>query len=438
MTTSNRLTMSESSTRLSSPTLSSSTLSDFQNELDLANALSLLPPTRRANERRIDGLVWKRLDKPANIRRGSWISDIWLHGAEYETINHKKECLNRWICDYYDATVTFITKQGNSNMNRHLKNAHNLVLKRHRSETEESQSRRQSTEVAESIESEALNPVKKRLFRSLTTVVNVDKMRKYLIQWVVQEQIPFSAVSTTSFRDFLLCLSPSLERYIPHSHSTVVEWVQKDFDEARKSLGAQLASSRSRIHISFDVWTSPACSPILGICGHFLGIDLQLKQALLGVKELEGVHSGENIAEVVCQVIQEWKIQGNVGVFIGDNATNVDAAVESCERILWDDEEERGSRRARCLAHIINLAAKAFLFGKDCEAFIQEMRNEDEVFEEDQLAQDRVEWRKKGVIGKFHNICRFIRQSGQRRQDFMKLVRKTMDSGTKLILFASF
>lgn len=92
------------------------------------------------------------------------------------------------------------------------------------------------------------------------------------------------------------------------------------------------------------------------------------------------------------------------------------------------------SRRARCIAHIINLAAKAFVFGEDCEAFINEM-SDNSLVDEEALQLERAQWRKQGVIGKFHNICRFIRQSPQRRQEFVKLVQKTLDSGTKLLLF---
>ena len=139
---------------------------------------------------------------------------------------------------------------------------------------------------------------------------------------------------------------------------------------------------------------------------------------------------------MISQVIQDWELQDKVGVFIGDNAGNIDTAVECLVGEFWPNEVGIEARRARCFAHIINLAAKAFLFGKNCEAFVIEMNDleQDSMNDEAFLAREQERWRRQGVIGKFHNICRFIRQNPQRRQEFTKLVQATLDSGNKSLL----
>jgi hypothetical protein len=54
---------------------------------------------------------------------------------------------------------------------------------------------------------------------------------------------------------------------------------------------------------------------------------------------------------------------------VADNATNNDVACRALIRVFHKEEKE-SSRRSRCLSHIINLAAQAFIYGRDNEAFI--------------------------------------------------------------------
>jgi hypothetical protein len=131
------------------------------------------------------------------------------------------------------------------------------------------------------------------------------------------------------------------------------------------------------------------------------------------MREIEGVHNGENIASVISQVIQEFNLSDKLGVFIGDNVGNIDTVVECLVGEFWPNEVGMEARRARCIAHIINLAAKAFLFGNNCEAFVTEMNDleQDSMNDEVHLVREQERWRQQGVIGKFHNICRYIRQN---------------------------
>jgi hypothetical protein len=70
------------------------------------------------------------------------------------------------------------------------------------------------------------------------------------------------------------------------------------------------------------------------------------------------------------------------------------------------------------LGPLLNLAAKAFLFGADPEAF------EVEIAINTQLRREQAEleaWRRFGPIGKLHNIVIFVRRSSQRREHFLSL-----------------
>ena len=81
-------------------------------------------------------------------------------------------------------------------------------------------------------------------------------------------------------------------------------------------------------------------------------------------------------------------------------------------------------RRSRCLGYIINLAAKAFLLRTDCEAFSDSiaMAEQAAIRDEKELADLQAKWRKRGPVGKFHNVVAYIRAFPQRRQEFAKSV----------------
>jgi hypothetical protein len=74
----------------------------------------------------------------------------------------------------------------------------------------------------------------------------------------------------------------------------------------------------------------------------------------------------------------------------------------------------------RYLGYIINLAAKAFLFGEDIDAFELTTNN---ARERGHLEVLRESWRKKGPISKFHNTIKYIRITPQRREEFKALLK---------------
>jgi hypothetical protein len=383
---------------------------------------SVLTEPQRLERRRIHGKTWQLVGNPANIRRNSVISAIWAHGTLYEAINSRNE--KRWICDYCSSPIALKNNGSTFNVSRHLLDAHKINIKRNREEAEEEEEAISQDE--EDLQASIETQIRPSVITTLISRVNIDVFRRMLVEWVVQDQIPFSAVKSKRLRDLFLLLQPSMERYLITSHTTMSKWVQDDYHNARVRLKSILAKSQSRIHISFDAWTSPSDKAILGVSAHFLSTELKLQHALIGFKEIEGVHDGENLAEYVIAVIQELELEEKFGVFVGDNAGNVDTAINAIVRRLRPNEPP-GLRRSRCLGHIINLAAKAFIHGADVEAWEDEValaaqRDSRRGHEELNLMEEQVQWRSRGPIGKYHNVVVFIRASPQRRQAFKQSV----------------
>ena len=103
-----------------------------------------------------------------------------------------------------------------------------------------------------------------------------------------------------------------------------------------------------------------------------------MRSLLAGMKRVKGSHIGENIAEAVLPIIEGMISSKQLGFFIADNAPVNDVAIRLILIHLRPDLKNPDSRRIRCLGHIINLVAKAFLFRKNADAFEEDSQTKKE------------------------------------------------------------
>ena len=163
--------------------------------------------------------------------------------------------------------------------------------------------------------------------------------------------------------------------------------------------------------MSFDLWTAGNLISLNGVVVHFIDEDARKCTFLLGLLQVESSHTGENIADSVGEIISEFDLQDRIGYFVLDNASNNDSCIEALAEEFGFNAKHH---RLRCIGHIINLVAKALLFGNNVEAFEADIDAPKELINEFKL------WRKHGPIGKVHNTVLYIGWSDQRSQQFHK------------------
>jgi hypothetical protein len=98
--------------------------------------------------------------------------------------------------------------------------------------------------------------------------------------------------------------------------------VLEEYEVYRVLLKQELANTCSSIALSFDAWTSPQGISILGVIGHWLTSEFEEREALLEFAEINGKHSGENVALVVEELLFELDIADKMIALTGDNAGN--------------------------------------------------------------------------------------------------------------------
>lgn len=93
----------------------------------------------------------------------------------------------------------------------------------------------------------------------------------------------------------------------------------------------------------------------ISLTAHGVNSNFELKNYCIAVFSFEGEkHSGENIAENLRQLFQDWGIKQQVRAVVTDNAPNMGLAVTQV-----------GVERIRCLAHSLQLVLKDALSGEE-------------------------------------------------------------------------
>lgn len=135
--------------------------------------------------------------------------------------------------------------------------------------------------------------------------INVNRFQHKVLRFFVIEHIALNKVDSQSFREMMIAASPALAN-ISLSRASLRNWAVTAFGREKQKIKALLQSSQSKIHLSFDIWTSPNRYAILGVVAHFVVKDdsgLRSVSKLLGLKWMREAHGAEEITKELLEVI---------------------------------------------------------------------------------------------------------------------------------------
>jgi hypothetical protein len=197
---------------------------------------------------------------------------------------------------------------------------------------------------------------------------NVQAFRLAAVSWLVENNHLLREFETPAFKALLLAANPEAAALLWSSHVSVTRYVLKLYDYIKPVIVTELSQSLSKIHISFDGWTTKGGKRgYLGLVAHFVSHTGHLKDLPIALPQLMGAHSGDNMAQIVLSVLRDFSISSSqVGYFMLDNASNNDAAI-----VAIGDQMgfTAAHRRLRCAPHTLNLIGQTLLWGNNSEAF---------------------------------------------------------------------
>lgn len=174
-----------------------------------------------------------------------------------------------------------------------------------------------------------------RTFYAFVTATKYESFKTLLVRCIVYCQVAFVMLENEYFRELLACLNQSIADLLPRARATLRGWIKDEYVDRKAALKDELAEAISDIHLSFDLWTAPNYMSILGVYGHWISPSGQRVNKLLAFRRVFGKHAGENQAQIVLDVLDEFQIQERIGCLVGDNAAANDTAVSTILKALY-------------------------------------------------------------------------------------------------------
>jgi len=167
-------------------------------------------------------------------------SYIWDHGTK---VLHSDGSPG-WKCSYCRHILPSVSST--SNQRRHLRKIHKMK------DPEDHDDNDQQT----TLDAHILRP-----FRA-------DVARKLLVEYHIERRAPFLAIESPALRRLLEYLDPRSVKAITTANTLRADCIQY-FETARNTIINILSSAMSRIHLTWDLWTSPNFKAMIAITAHW-------------------------------------------------------------------------------------------------------------------------------------------------------------------------
>jgi hypothetical protein len=214
------------------------------------------------------------------------------------------------------------------------------------------------------------------------SVEETKDIHRSLASFIITDYQALSLADSVGFRQFVKKLNPG---YTVPSRQTITPYVLDLCDKVENTVRDHI-SKLQWLSLTMDGWTSRANTSFVMVTGHWIE-DFEMKQCALAVRPLKESHTAVNLREVVIEVLQNMKFEGEIVAKVHDNARNI---VKAMKLEVQDDVKEQGEQDGedessdtedtvmfrksvgavegqsiRCHAHVLNLVVTKSLKHRD-------------------------------------------------------------------------
>lgn len=201
-----------------------------------------------------------------------------------------------------------------------------------------------------------------------------ESINKLLLEMIVKNYLPFTLVESDAFKAFTheLCSS-----YSAPTRKTISNGLlQKYYNIVKENLEKVLAQAEY-IALTTDSWTSASHEQYVAVTAHFLDDETSIQSYMLECIPDVQRHTAQNLANLVKQVCEDWKIEEKIVAVTADNAANIQNAINL---LKW--------RSVPCFAHTLNLIVQSAL--RDIKDTQTKVKSIVELFRRSVLASERL------------------------------------------------
>ncbi|XP_044958315.1 zinc finger BED domain-containing protein RICESLEEPER 2-like [Hordeum vulgare subsp. vulgare] len=175
---------------------------------------------------------------------------------------------------------------------------------------------------------------------------------------IVLHEYPLCIVDLTGFRRFVSALQPLFKMV---TRNTIRNDIEAHYEEERKRAIEYMATTKSRVAITTDMWTSDHQKKgYMAITTHFIDDNWNLRSVIMRFIYVPAPHTTEAIANELYESLVTWNLDEKLSAVTVDNCTSNDKAVDHLlNKIGKEKLMLKGMMlHMRCRAHILNLIVK--------------------------------------------------------------------------------
>lgn len=193
------------------------------------------------------------------------------------------------------------------------------------------------------------------------SVLDQNGFKQAIEEFIIEAELPFAFSERDEFRYLMSKIAPG---YVLPSRKIVAkeieQYIFREMNECIKKILHNLVNDGTKFSATTDIWTcSTQKIAYMAVTIHWIDSSWEMNKLLIGFEQIQGIHNGENIANVFVKVLKEFGLQNSLLAVTLDNAGNNGTAI-SFLRVLLQDNIACGGQvlQCRCAAHIINLIVK--------------------------------------------------------------------------------
>ena len=165
-----------------------------------------------------------------------------------------------------------------------------------------------------------------RLDSIQSNTIDPSTLEQLFVRWISRAAIPFQIVEMPEFRDLLYT---SIQRSITDFQQVIIQLKNGlyDFMKMNETGLSHLYNLHYQRFISQLIFGHLLTAFLKCVIGHYIAENGDLRQSVIGLREIYGRHTGEHQESVVMNVIREFGIASKLGYFMMDNAANNDTMI---------------------------------------------------------------------------------------------------------------
>jgi hypothetical protein len=149
--------------------------------------------------------------------------------------------------------------------------------------------------------------------------------------------VSLNCTTWPELKELILAGNPAIGDLLNLSRRTLVRRLERNYEKHQKRLQRALQDAIGLIHLSTDMWSSPARRGHLAICVRWMDDKYVLQKALLALPQVLYSHSGESQAVCILKILKSYGIITKIGFHTDDNATSNKTLLEAMSERLMNE-----------------------------------------------------------------------------------------------------